>query len=72
MIEKILFIAAWVFSILGLLSFVLGALLQNDYDGSLEEKMDAFKGIRKSYKPLTKFGFWAFVISVIVLIANYL
>ena len=72
MLENILFVGAWVFLVIGVLSIIIGIVLQSDYNGSVEESLDAFRGVQKSYRHITKFGFWSVLISLIIITANYI
>ena len=68
LLENILFVAAIVFMILGIVSILMGIQFENEYKDSLEQMIDNNKGVTKSFTHLIKFGALAFIISAIVLI----
>ena len=72
MIENILIIGAWVFLVIGVLSIIIGTIVQSSYNGSIEEQLDAYRGIKYDYTNIIRFGFWAIVISLIKITANYI
>lgn len=65
---SILNVGAWVFLVLGVISFAFGIIGEIQYKGSIEEIMDNMKGQEANWKGPIVFGLLSTIISIIILI----
>jgi hypothetical protein len=70
-IIEFLTIFSWIIGPVCLIFGVIGIYLQSHYNDSLEEKLDAIKGIRKNYNHTSLKLLFVFLICLTFLITKY-